>query len=51
LSRLSRYINMLHIFLVGGGYKRADYLKKKGILKHKGRIVFYNHGILDPSLS
>ena len=41
-NRLKRYVMLLRRFLAGGGYSRAEYLKKRGYFKSIG-----NHGNLE----
>lgn len=40
MSRCSRYWLLLRIFLRGGGYSRAKYLKKKGYFKAQGEHCY-----------
>ena len=47
LNRLSRYIKLLHIFLIRDGYKRANYLYKIGYFASQGKGCYfqpYNFG-------
>ena len=39
-NRSKRYVMLLRIFLAGGGYSRAEYLKKKGYFKSIGNHVY-----------
>ena len=39
MGRLSRYVFLLWIF-VRGGYKRANFLRKKGYFKYIGEHVY-----------
>jgi len=39
--RIKRYFFMLKLFLLGGGYKRASYLKKKKYFKKQGEHCFF----------
>jgi len=39
MGRLSRYVFLLRTF-VRGGYKRADFLRRKGYFKHIGEHVY-----------
>lgn len=40
MNRLRRYYTMLRILCVGGGYPRAEYLKKKHYFKEIGEHVY-----------
>lgn len=40
MGRLSRYVFLLRTFLYGGGYKRAEFLKKKNYFKAQGEHCY-----------
>lgn len=40
MNRLSRYVLLLRIFVRGGGYSRAEYLKRKKYFKSVGEHVY-----------
>ncbi len=40
MGRLSRYVFLLRTFLRGGGYKRAEFLKKKHYFKAQGEHCY-----------
>lgn len=40
MRRLKRYWMLLRIFLIGGGYQRAEYLRKKHYFKSIGEHVY-----------
>ena len=40
MKRLKRYFFMLKLLMMGG-YKRADYLKKKKYFKHQGEHCYF----------
>ena len=47
MSRLRRYLKILHIFLIRSGYKRAEYLRRSGYFKEIGEHCYfqiYNFG-------
>lgn len=47
IRKLKRYHTLFRILWCGGGYRRAEYLKKKGYFKHIGEHCFlqpYNFG-------
>lgn len=41
MDRLKRYIFMLKLIFLGGGYQRADYLKKKRYFKKQGEHCYF----------
>ena len=50
MKRLNRYVFTARTFVRGGGYKRAEFLKKKNILSVKVITFIYNHGTLGQNL-
>lgn len=47
VERIKRYLTMIRLFLCGGGYKRAEYLRRKHYFKSIGSHCFlqpYNFG-------
>lgn len=53
MGRLKRYFTLFRIFISGGGYSRAEYLKKKKYFKSMGGALlpptmeFWNRALHD----
>ena len=41
MKRIKRYITLFRIFIARGGYKRAEYLKKKHYFKKQGEHCYF----------
>ena len=50
-KRLKRYWMMLRLISIGGGYSRAEYLKKNTILRELANTYICSRGILEQSQS